>query len=90
MSYRDKKEKWSVKTVRPEEKFAGKPRMYFSGETVENYEDSSQMKKRQVQMTERALEIAKFEEGSKILDVGCGTGFSSIELEKKGLFSSRD
>ena len=59
------------------------PETYFSKETAEHYDKSPRMRKVQRELTERALELLGLSEG-KVLDVGCGTGFSLAILEGQG------
>lgn len=59
------------------------PEIYFSKLTAEQYEKSPRMRKIQKEMTERALELLGLKNG-KILDVGCGTGFSTKTIQEAG------
>jgi len=59
------------------------PETYFSKEAAEHYDHSPRMRKVQRELTERALELLGLPEG-KVLDVGCGTGFSLAILEGQG------
>jgi 18S rRNA (guanine1575-N7)-methyltransferase len=59
------------------------PETYFSKEAAEHYDRSPRMRKVQRELTERALELLGLSEG-RILDVGCGTGFSLAILEDRG------
>jgi len=62
------------------------PEVYFSKETAENYEKSRRMKQVQQEMTAFAAKLLKSRRISKgrVLDVGCGTGFSTEVLKEKG------
>jgi len=59
------------------------PETYFSKEAAEHYDKSPRMRKVQKELTERAIELLELKKG-KILDVGCGTGFSLAILEEQG------
>ncbi len=62
------------------------PEVYFSEDTARNYEKSSRMKRVQEAMTEHAVALLREHGLSKgrILDAGCGTGFSTMVLEREG------
>lgn len=59
------------------------PETYFSKEAAEHYDKSPRMRKVQKELTERSIELLELKKG-KILDVGCGTGFSLAILEERG------
>lgn len=56
------------------------PELYFSKASAIAYEKNKRMRKIQKEMTERAIELSNFKKNSKILDIGCGTGFSTQVL----------
>lgn len=60
------------------------PETYFSKEAALNYDRSPRMKKVQRELTERAAELLGITSG-KVLDAGCGTGFSMEVLAEHGL-----
>jgi len=60
-----------------------KSKDYYTKEASEAYERSSAMKKIQEGMTLDALQIVHFKKGL-ILDLGCGTGFSTRIIQDKG------
>jgi 18S rRNA (guanine1575-N7)-methyltransferase len=66
------------------EEFYVIPETYFSKEAARNYDKSPRMKKVQHELTERAVELLELDNG-KVLDVGCGTGFSMQVLVDHGL-----
>ncbi len=73
---------WKTFHVRPEdEKTVG---YYYDDREAERYAKSNSMRKIQEQLTLRAIELAKFPLGSKVIDAGCGAGFSAIILREIG------
>ncbi len=56
---------------------------YYGKEEALKYESSSGMKKVQFEVTSRAIELLGLD-GGKVLDVGCGTGFSLEVLKENG------
>ncbi len=59
------------------------PETYFSKEAAEHYDHSPRMRKVQRELTERALELLGPTKG-RVLDAGCGTGFSLQVLKERG------
>ncbi len=72
-----------VKIDRPEEKYAG-PQEYYTPEQVERYANSSSMRRIQQKIAKRILELSGVEEGSKLLDLGCGPGHTMEYYEGMG------
>ncbi len=73
-----------IKTARPEEEH-NISLEYFKGENVERYALSKAIMNIQEKITERALELLDIGHKSpRILDLGCGPGFSSLYLKLKG------
>jgi len=82
MKYNLKKSKheigWVVKNSRPEEEL-GDPNLYYSDEVVEKYCKSGGMRRAQEKIAIRVIELLKEKgigEGSSILDLGCGPGYT--------------
>lgn len=78
MKYYNKKKNdigWKVKNNRPEE-FLEKPEDYYTQEEIENYSNSGGMKRAQQEIAFRILELMDFNKKEKILDVGCGVGYT--------------
>jgi len=75
-------EKWKVKR-RPEDIFV-KPEFYYTDEEIKRYAKSKNIEKKQKKLTERLLQLLKLNPPKKIIDLGCGVGFSSIYLKEKG------
>ncbi len=72
---------WKVKKKRPEEETTADE--YFD-KHAEAYSQSNAIKTIQKRITLRALELADWKKNAKILDVGCGPGFSMEVLIEKG------
>jgi cyclopropane fatty-acyl-phospholipid synthase-like methyltransferase len=69
---------WVVKNVRPEEEL-GDPNLYYTDEVVEKYAKSGGMRRAQEKISMRVVELLKergIEEGSDLLDLGCGPGYT--------------
>lgn len=73
---------WKSLHVRPEDEKTAVH--YYDVVEAERYANSNAMRKIQEQLTLRAVELAKFPLGSKIIDAGCGPGFSSEVLREIG------
>jgi len=73
---------WKSFHVRPEDEKTAVD--YYDEKEAERYAKSNAMRKIQEQLTLRAVELARFPIGSKIIDAGCGSGFSSEILREIG------
>lgn len=78
-----KRKTWIIKTERPEETFSS-PLDYYTNEKVEKYSKSRHMKKTQGKLALRLIELMEISPPGKILDIGCGTGFSMEALTETG------
>ncbi|MEK6893653.1 MAG: class I SAM-dependent methyltransferase [Nanoarchaeota archaeon] len=73
----DRKNKgWKVKIVRPEEIYES-PDKYYTSEEVEKYVRSGGMRRAQQKIALRILQLLNLKEGSKLLDLGCGVGYTT-------------
>lgn len=77
------KKEWRVKILRPEEIYSS-PNLYYTREEVEKYSKSSSMKKIQQEHTLKIINLLKLEPPARILDLGCGVGFSMEILHNYG------
>lgn len=74
---------WKIKPrKRPEE--TGDARKYYDSEAGGAYAQSHAIERIQRELTLKALSIALFPFGSKILDAGCGSGYSLEILKAVG------
>jgi len=78
-----KRKGWKVKIERPEEIF-GSPEKFYTGEEIEKYAKSSHMKRAQRRLMLRIIENLNITPPAKILDLGCGTGYSTELLKELG------
>jgi ubiquinone/menaquinone biosynthesis C-methylase UbiE len=74
---------WSVKIERPEE-ICQSPNEYYTKEEVEKYAKSSHMRITQRKLTSRILEMMGARPPAKVLDIGCGVGYSTELLKELG------
>ncbi len=58
---------------------------YYSFSTAKKYELSGAFRRIQQGMALDAIDIGKFKKRAKVLDLGCGTGFSMDALKSNGL-----
>jgi ubiquinone/menaquinone biosynthesis C-methylase UbiE len=79
-----KKKGWTVKRERPEEKIGDARLFYDEGGEAERYSQSNAMQRIQRQLTLAALLYAEFREGAKLLDAGCGNGYSALVAKEAG------
>ncbi len=60
------------------------PKLFWNKDSAREYEKNNGIRKTQEIMTERGMELLKPEKGKVFLDIGCGTGFSSVSLRDSG------
>jgi len=75
--------KWEVKTVRPEE-IHEDPLDYFDVSEVERYSHSSGMQRAQERVARRIVELIELPTTAKILDMGCGVGYTTQFYANRG------
>ena len=73
-----------VKRERPEESSRDALDFYEAQGEALRYSQSGALQRIQKQLTLKALLYAEFPEGAKLLDAGCGNGFSSAVAEEAG------
>jgi len=82
MPRRIKESPWKTFHVRPED---DKPvHEHYSSEESKRYAESNAMRRIQRELTLRCLDLARFPLNSRVLDAGCGTGFSLEVLKEVG------
>ena len=74
---------WRVKNERPEEDYAGDAKRYYA-EQWTNYSKNNAVRTTQRKLTLRAAELLMAPPGTKVLDAGCGNGFSMEVLQELG------
>jgi len=78
-----KKQGWAVKNERPEEYLTG-PHEYYTDLEIESYARSGGMKRAQQQLAYRILDLLGLEKGKKLLDLGCGSGYTMDVYASEG------
>jgi 18S rRNA (guanine1575-N7)-methyltransferase len=71
---------------KPEQEYSN-PNDFYTKEEAKRYDSNTGMRKSQVLLTKIALDVAniKINKNLKILDIGCGTGFSLEYLLEEGI-----
>jgi len=77
------KKGWHVKALRPEELCAG-PEEYYTQQEIERYAKSNAMRKAQERIAARIVTLMQIEPPLKVLDVGCGAGYSAEYMQSIG------
>ncbi len=73
-----------MKRERPEESVGDAVEFYDGEGEAERYSQSGVMQRIQKQLTLKALLYAEFSEGAKLLDAGCGNGYSALIASEAG------
>ncbi len=79
-----KKKGWVVKRERPEEKIGDARIFYDEQGEAERYSQSGALQRIQKRLTLKALLYAEFPEGARLLDAGCGNGYSALIAKEAG------
>ncbi len=74
---------WKIKIDRPEELYE-RPGDYYNRKEIEKYAQSKSMRRKQEKLTVRLVELLEISPPLKILDLGCGPGFSTNFLKEMG------
>src|SRR3989338_10914348 len=73
---------WVVKNLRPEDVYK-EPSEFYNAQEAKRFAGSSSMRLQQEKLTRRAVELSGVETG-RVLDAGCGAGFSTAWLKQAG------
>lgn len=80
---KDRDSGWKIKNQRPEEALIS-PEFYYSEEEIEKYSKSGGMRRAQEKLAYRVLELLSLQKKSRILDLGCGPGFTAEVYRSEG------
>ena len=78
-----RKKQWVVSIERPEE-IHKHPSLYYTSEAIEKYARSGGMKRAQQRIAYRIIELLKLKQGARLLDLGCGVGYTTSVYKNKG------
>jgi len=78
-----KNHKWTVSIDRPEEIY-GNPALYYTDEEIEKYARCGGMRKAQEKIAYRIIELLESEEKARLLDLGCGIGYTTKVYKDEG------
>ncbi|MCD6478485.1 MAG: methyltransferase domain-containing protein [Candidatus Diapherotrites archaeon] len=78
-----RKKSWHVKSLRPEELYI-KPEKFYTREEIERYAKCNAMRKAQQRLVARLIELMGIKPPLKVLDLGCGVGYSTEYLQSAG------
>ncbi len=76
---------WVIKGDRPEE-YLKDPKLYYTEDEVERYSRSGGMRRAQERIASRVLELLDIKKGGRLLDLGCGPGYTAFVYGHDGLF----
>lgn len=79
----EKYRRWVVKVDRPEEIYKD-PSLYYTEEMIEKYARSKAMKRAQEKIAHRIVELLNLEKGVRLLDIGCGVGYTTAVYKLYG------
>lgn len=74
---------WTRKNLRPEEEYSD-PREFYTKEETEHYARSKTLRRIQQKMAIELVDLLNASPPAKVLDVGCGPGFSMEVFEELG------
>jgi len=74
---------WVVSIDRPEEIY-GDPALYYTDEEIKKYARCGGMRRAQEKIAYRILELLGLEPGAKLLDLGCGIGYTALVYKSEG------
>lgn len=75
--------KWVVSIDRPEEIY-GDPSLYYTDEEIEKYARCGGMRRAQEKIAYRIIELLDLEKKAKLLDLGCGIGYTTSVYKSEG------
>jgi cyclopropane fatty-acyl-phospholipid synthase-like methyltransferase len=80
---RRKNRRWIVSIDRPEEIY-GDPSLYYTDEEIEKYARCGGMRRAQEKIAYRIIELLDLEKKAKLLDLGCGVGYTTSIYQSEG------
>jgi len=83
MQRKPKRKAWRVRKDRPEE-YIGRPKFYYTEDEIKRYSSSSGVKRAQERIAERMHEFLGLEKKGRILDLGCGPGYTASWFAELG------
>jgi 18S rRNA (guanine1575-N7)-methyltransferase len=78
-----RKKGWVVSSERPED-IHKEPSEFYTAEEIEKYAKSGAMRRAQQRIAHRIIELLNLPAGSKILDIGCGIGYTTAFYKMYG------
>lgn len=74
---------WVVRGERPEET-CGSPEIYYTDEEIKKYSSSGAIRRTQEKIAYRIMQLLDMASGLKLLDLGCGPGFTMSVYKNEG------